>query len=216
MSVSVRDYVHRALREAILSLELPPGTRLRIDELAQLYDVSHTPVRQALLRLESEGLVTTPPRRGAHVSALTYDEFEEMQCIRLGVEPVLARAAVTRCTPDGLSELERAFANVQAAFEAGGLDRYLHFQATFRDMFYEFADRPRLLRVAREQRLRVERYLRYLCSDTSALKESRIHQQQLLEAARDRDPEAAAAATTDALQWALTELGKLLEDKQPQ
>lgn len=212
MSVSVFDYVHSALRDEILSLRLEPGTRLRIDELASRYDVSHTPVRQALLRLEAEQLVTRLPRRGARVAALTYDELEEIQCIRLGVEPVLAEEGVRRARTTDVHRLEQALDRMVKASRSESLERCLETQRTFRELLYERADRPRLYRVATEQRTRAERYLRHLVRDVAALRESFEHQEALMAEVRANEPEAAASATTAALRWTLERLGPSLHD----
>ena len=74
---SVEDGVYRILREEIGRLALAPGDRLRLEELARRFDVSLTPVRHALRRLESEGLVVSIPRRGSRVASLSVEELEE-------------------------------------------------------------------------------------------------------------------------------------------
>src|SRR2546425_12668775 len=88
---SVEDGVYQALREEIGRLQLAPGERLRLEELADRFQVSLTPVRHALRRLESEGLVVSERRRGSRVAPLSVEEIEEIQAIRLGLESFLAR-----------------------------------------------------------------------------------------------------------------------------
>jgi DNA-binding GntR family transcriptional regulator len=89
---SVEDGVYRILREEIGRLDLAPGERLRLEEVAGRLEVSLTPVRHALRRLESEGLVVSIPRRGSRVASLSVEELEEIQALRLGLETFLARA----------------------------------------------------------------------------------------------------------------------------
>ena len=79
-------------------LALAPGDRLFLEGLAARYGVSMTPIRQALRRLEAEGLVVSVPRRGARVAPLTVAELEEIQLVRLGLEPFLARHGAEACT----------------------------------------------------------------------------------------------------------------------
>ena len=110
--VSVEDGVYRALRQEIGQLELLPGERLLLEELAELFDVSLTPVRHALRRLESEGLVISVLRRGTHVAPLSVEELEEIQALRLGLETFLARRGAERCTDAALAEMTDARAEM--------------------------------------------------------------------------------------------------------
>jgi DNA-binding GntR family transcriptional regulator len=207
----VESGVYQALRDEIVDLSFAPGQRLGFDELARRYGVSHTPIRQALRRLEGEGLVILAPRRGARVAPLTFDELEEIQAVRLGAEPLLARYAATACTTRTLAEMERALGAVDAAMGTGDLDGYLEGYRTFRDTCYGAAGKPRLHRVVREQRRRAERYLRFLCDTVEALSASRYHQGALLDACRTRSGSAAEASTREALAWTLDRLASLLD-----
>lgn len=208
---SVESGVYQAIRDDIIHLALAPDERLAFDELARRYGVSHTPVRQALRRLESEGLVVTLPRRGARVAPLSYDELEEIQTIRLGTETTLARLGAAAMTPTALTQMEGDLIAVNDAFARNDLDGYLIAYRSLRDACYGCAERPRLLQVTREQRRRVDRYLHFLCADIEALDESRGHQVTLLDACRAHDSRAAEVATRRALHWTLDRLGKLLE-----
>lgn len=209
---SVEEGVYRALREEIGRLELAPGRRLRLEELAARFAVSLTPVRHALRRLESEGLVVSRPRRGSRVAPLSVEELEEIQALRLGLETFLARAGAERCTPEALAEMEAARVEMERAFRAGDLDAYISSFWSLRDACYRCADRPRLLRALEDQRIRVERYILFLCRDPEAFADLRRGPDTLLEACRARDGAAAEAATRDALVWVLAELQRMLGD----
>lgn len=211
---SVEDGVYRALRHAIGRLELAPGARLRLEELAGGFDVSLTPVRHALRRLESEGLVVSRPRRGSRVAPLSVEELEEIQAIRLGLETFLARAGAERCTPAALAEMESARDEMERAFRAGDLDAYISSFWSLRDACYRCAERPRLLRVLEDQRIRVERYILYLCRDPEAFADLRRGPDTLLEACRAADGRAAEAGTRDALLWVLAELHRMLDNSE--
>ena len=122
---SVEDGVYRALRSEIGRLELAPGERLRLEELAGRFGVSLTPVRHALRRLESEGLVVSLPRRGSRVAPLSVEELEEIQALRLGLETFLARLGAEAITDAALAEMTSARGEMERAFRAGDLDAYL-------------------------------------------------------------------------------------------
>ena len=211
---SVEDAVYRALRSEIGRLEMAPGQRLRLEALAGRFQVSLTPVRHALRRLESEGLVESLPRRGSRVAPLSVEELEEIQALRLGLETFLARHGAEACTPDALAEMGAARREMERAFRAGDLDAYLSSFWSLRDACYRCAGRPRLLRTLEDQRIRVERYVLYLCRDPEAFADLRRGPDTLLEACRARDGEAAEAATRDALAWVLAELQRMLGDSE--
>lgn len=93
---SVVDQVHGALLERIVAGELPPGSRLRQEALADELGVSRTPLREALVRLASEGLVEFTPNRGATVARRDFGDMEQAWRARLVIEPGAARLAAER------------------------------------------------------------------------------------------------------------------------
>src|SRR6187200_3686539 len=88
--------VHRDLRHAILEGELAPGERLRAEALAGRFGTSRTPVREALLMLEREGLVDVLPNRGAIVRSFDADDLLDLYEVRSLIEPHAAARAATR------------------------------------------------------------------------------------------------------------------------
>jgi DNA-binding GntR family transcriptional regulator len=209
---SVEDGVYRALRQEIGRLDLIPGQRLPLEELATRFQVSLTPVRHALRRLESEGLVVSLPRRGSRVAPLSVEELEEIQALRLGLETFLARRGAEAITAEALAEMTAARDELERAFRAGDLDAYLASFWSLRDACYRCAGRPRLERALQDQRVRVERYVLTLCRDPEAFADLRRGPDTLLEACRARDGEAAEAATRNALLWVLAELQRMLDN----
>jgi DNA-binding GntR family transcriptional regulator len=209
---SVEDGVYRALRSEIGRLDLAPGQRLPLEELAGRFQVSLTPVRHALRRLESEGLVVSLPRRGSRVAPLSVEELEEIQALRLGLETFLARRGAEAITAEALAEMTAARDEMERAFRAGDLDAYLASFWSLRDACYRCAGRPRLERTLQDQRVRVERYVLTLCRDPEAFADLRRGPDTLLEACRARDGEAAETATRDALLWVLAELQRMLDN----
>jgi DNA-binding GntR family transcriptional regulator len=101
------------LRHAILTGAVPPGEWLRQDELAQRLGVSSTPVREALRRLEAEGLVEHVPHLGVKVTAYNLNTAREYYELRLMLEPYALRLAAQRLRPADLDELEALVAEAQ-------------------------------------------------------------------------------------------------------
>ncbi len=89
-----------SLREAVLSGEYAPGSRLLQEEVAEQFGSSRLPVREALRMLEAEGLVTLVAHTGAWISRLSLGECEELYQIRERVEPLLLRYSIPALTRD--------------------------------------------------------------------------------------------------------------------
>jgi DNA-binding GntR family transcriptional regulator len=139
--------VHRDLRHAILEGELAPGERLRAEALAARLGTSRTPVREALLMLEREGLVDLQPNRGAIVRAFDAADLLDLYEVRALVEPHGAARAATRISEPDLARLaelcrlgERAGPDVAAQIEGN---------EEFHRIIAAAADSPRLLSALR-------------------------------------------------------------------
>ncbi|MBW9205580.1 GntR family transcriptional regulator [Mumia sp. zg.B53] len=106
--VSLVDRVTSELRASILTGEIQPGSSVSIVELCELYDVSHIPVREALRRLESEGIVSLRPGRSALVAALSPEDLADIYRLRRLIEGDLAVKAARSMTEERLADAEQA------------------------------------------------------------------------------------------------------------
>lgn len=104
----LRDVVFKKLRREILLGELAPGERLMEIHLAQRLGVSRTPIREAIRKLELEGLVTMIPRRGAEVAQISEKNLEDVLEVRTSLERLAVRLACERMNEEQLSELHDA------------------------------------------------------------------------------------------------------------
>jgi DNA-binding GntR family transcriptional regulator len=101
-TVRVRDELQHAILEGVLR----PGERLRAEALAQRFGTSRTPVREALLQLEAQGLVEVEPNRGAVVKAFDSADLLDLYELRALLEPAAAARAATRIDPDQIEQLQ--------------------------------------------------------------------------------------------------------------
>ncbi|PSK90469.1 GntR family transcriptional regulator [Murinocardiopsis flavida] len=138
---SKADYVHEALRQEILSGALAPGSAIGQEEIATRLGVSITPVREALRRLESDGLISYRAHHGATVSELGSDAAEELYLLRAAVEGLTARLAADRITPEQLDRLravhERMLDAAQRSEEPGGATSGAHALAEDSRVFHQ-------------------------------------------------------------------------------
>lgn len=158
------DDIALALEEAIVSGEIPPGSVLRQEHLSEQFQVSRTPVREALRRLAALGLVTFEPNRGVRVRMLSRDEIREAFLVRAELESLATEIAATRMTEERLVELEEAERNFSALTRrlvemshAGSNDlelarEWLHANHSFHDVIYAAANAPLVERMAKAAR----------------------------------------------------------------
>ena len=149
------DLIAETLREEILRGSVAPGQALRQEELAERFGVSRLPVRDALLRLEAQGLVHVYPNRGAFVISLSADEVREIYEMRLLLEGDIIERAVPRMTSDDRRRIDAAHA--EATRTAGGPE-WMEGDWRFHRALYEPAARPRQLATIENLRSTVARY----------------------------------------------------------
>lgn len=145
--VSKSDMVADALRELITDGKLSPGTPLRQRKLAEQFAVSYTPVREALRRLESEGLVVTDVHRGASVAQAESEELEENYRILAALESLAGSLAVSKMTNDDFAEIDDLYQQVAARDRDD--DRLAELNRRFHFRVYECARSPMLLLLMR-------------------------------------------------------------------
>lgn len=138
------DFVSGSLRRSILNGELVGGTRLSLADLASTFEVSTTPVREALRELSFEGLIRLDSYRGGTVNAVTRADVEEIIRIRQLLEPVAAREAVAGMTPRILEEAE-AILREMAASDSWGV--WVQGNRAFHQKLYEASASRRLVSV---------------------------------------------------------------------
>ncbi len=145
------DDVHRLpqraysiLRNAIRELRLSPGQMVLERELAHSLGMSRTPVREALVQLQAEGLLRLVPRHGLQVAPLAPDELQEIYEIVEGLEGQAVRLAAERATPAGVAELERLLKSDVAALEAEDLLAWVEADDRFHSKIVELSGNGRL------------------------------------------------------------------------
>ncbi|MCQ4158849.1 GntR family transcriptional regulator [Roseomonas sp. GC11] len=152
---TTQDLVVEALRADIAQGRIPPGAALRQEDLAARFAVSRIPIREALRRLESEGLVRVFPNRGAFVVELSPAEIQEITDLRAMVEADLACRAVPRLTEAALA---RIATSLEVAERAAATLDWSATDRAFHASLYAPAERPRQLALAMGLRGEVERY----------------------------------------------------------
>ena len=177
------------LRKGILNGVLKGGQPLRQEDIAERFGVSRIPVREALRRLEGEGMVSFYPHRGAVVSELSYAEAREIVEIRAALEPVAIRRAIPVLSEEDLARAEEILDTIDR--EQDLTSRWGELNWRFHSTLYSPAERPRLLSIIGAQHVAFDRYIRVHLALTDYVKPQREHH-ELLELCRRGDADAAA------------------------
>jgi DNA-binding GntR family transcriptional regulator len=138
------------IRQAIIDGRVPPGHRLKEEELAQQLGISRTPVREALLVLQSEGLVEAAPNRGATVRAYETPDLEDMYELRALLEGHAAGRAATRVTPEQLSQLRESCTRFHGLLDGEDVQALVLENAVFHETILEAASSERLSAMVRQ------------------------------------------------------------------
>lgn len=157
-SLPLRDVVFKTLRKAILKGELKPGTRLMEIQLANKLGVSRTPVREAIRKLELEGLVLVIPRRGAEVAGITRKELMDVLEVRAALEELAAELACERMTKERMAELRQAAEVFVKMTEQTEVMNIAEADVAFHDVIYASTGNQRLINLLNKLRLQMYRF----------------------------------------------------------
>lgn len=178
------------LRADILAGRIPPGTRLRQDELAARFGTSRIPVREALRQLEAEALVVNDTHRGARVAPLTLDETLQRLEIRSALETAALRLAVPAMSRLDFEALERILDGYDASEDPAEWTRA---NWAFHTALYAPCARPVLLGMIEANFAKVDRFLRLRLSQTAGKEQPQREHREILAACRAGAAEQAAA-----------------------
>lgn len=154
----LRDVVFNTLRQAILKGDLKPGERLMEIQLATKLGVSRTPVREAIRKLELEGLVLMVPRKGAEVAQITEKSMVDVLEIRRALEELAVRLACERMTPEGLERLKQAEEKFEKVLGKEDITTVAGADVEFHDTILRATDNQKLIQLLSQFREQMYRY----------------------------------------------------------
>lgn len=154
----LRDVVFNTLRQAILKGDLKPGERLMEIQLATKLGVSRTPVREAIRKLELEGLVLMVPRKGAEVAQITEKSMVDVLEIRRALEELAVRLACERMTPEGLENLKQAEEKFEKVLGQEDITTVAGADVEFHDTILRATDNQKLIQLLSQFREQMYRY----------------------------------------------------------
>ena len=133
----LREIVYEELKMQILTGKIVPGTRMMEVELAEDMGVSRTPIREAIRKLEKEGLVTIEPRKGAYASQISVKDMVDILEVRQDMEGLAAFFAASRMNDEQLAQLEEASASYNRAVAEGNTADMIAYDTRFHRIIVE-------------------------------------------------------------------------------
>lgn len=187
----LRDVVFENLREAIVEGTLTPGKRLMEIQLAEQLGVSRTPVREAIRKLELEGLVVMIPRKGAYVSNISLKDVVEVLEIRASLEGLAAYLAAERISDEGIAKLEKIAQEFDQYKEEDNLEELLKKDTEFHECIFKATGNNKLHQMINMLWEQVYRFrFMYISDQQSTININQEHQ-MILEAIKSRNSELA-------------------------
>ncbi len=172
------------LRDAIIQGELQPGERLVEPELAEKLGVSRTPVREALLKLESEGFLQVLPRKGALVAPYSIKEVNEMYEVLIALEPLTAQKATEQLNDEYVDEitvLEKKFE------EAKDQLKKIEANTEFHQFYIRNCGNSLLAQIVINLNYKLDRYRRFVFIDSGRVISAKLEHNKMIDALKKRD-----------------------------
>jgi DNA-binding GntR family transcriptional regulator len=190
----LRDVIFDTLREAIIVGELKPGQRLMEVQLAEKMGVSRTPVREAIRKLELEGLVEMLPRKGAHVAELSVKDIMDVLEVRATLDGLATSLSSTRISEDEKKELKHILDQFISCVEKENLQGSIKKDVEFHDVIYRSSRNDKLIQISNNLREQVQRFRVVYIKDYSSSRELIREHTEIYEAILSGDPETAMRA----------------------
>ncbi len=190
-NLSLVGQVYEELKRIILESRVPLGGKLNEGELAAALGVSRTPVREAINRLEKEGLVQIFPQRGAFVVGFSEKDVFELFLIRENLEGLAARLAAERINEEDLVKLESCIHGFKEPFTEKDVQRYAKEDFKFHQMVVALSDAQRLIKLIATLHDQIRIFRLTTVGLSTRMKTSLNEHRLLIEAFRRKDAEKA-------------------------
>ena len=182
----LRDVVFNTLRQAILRGELKPGERLMEIQLANKLGVSRTPIREAIRKLELEGLVLMIPRKGAEVAEITEKSLRDVLEVRRALEELAIELACQRMSEEEVGNLQKAQEDFKKAIAEGDAMKIAETDEHYHDVIYEGTQNAKLIQMLNNLREQMYRYRLEYIKDEDKRKILVLEHEKILKTVRER------------------------------
>ena len=155
---SMREKVYDSLKEMIIDGIIQPGERIIETEYSNKFQISRTPIREAIRMLELEGLVESLSTGGVIVKIFTKEEISEIYKIRIALEGIILEEIIKKGTSQDIKKLEKVLKNTKKAFELKNIEKVFSLFTEFNQTLYEIADLPKVTAMINNINLYLKRF----------------------------------------------------------
>lgn len=210
--IALTEWAYETIKESILNLKAKPSSMLHIEKLATQLDISRTPVREALMRLQSDGLVRVVPRVGFFVTDMITSDLAELFEVREWLESNAIAKAATRLTDDDLNFLDELLESTARAIERNDHNQYLENEELFHGLFLERCGNKHLLDVMKslDNMTRRERVLSV--SSPENVRQSLAEHRRIVAAVQKGSPEESRKAMAEHIEAVRARVCAILAD----
>jgi DNA-binding GntR family transcriptional regulator len=194
---SLGEHVFDSLKQAIIRGNMSPGEWLVESHIADTLGISRTPVREAIHKLEREGLIERQPRGGFTVLGLTRDDIEETFGIRAVLEGYAARLAAQKHREKELAPLESKITEFDKCLHKNQLSELTRINTEFHDLLYALSKSPKLVHMINGLTDQIYRFRQIILKQTKMARVSNEDHKQMLEFIRKRDADGVEALVRD-------------------
>jgi len=183
----IREIAYEVLRHAIITGEIPAGERIVETDYAERLHISRTPLREALRKLERDGLVEYVMRRGVVVRAFTIADVEEIYTIRNSLEMLTLPSVIANATPEHIASLREKLTQMDDMVAAGDIERLSPLARAFHAEFTSICGQKRILRVIESQDEYIRRFSSMAISWEKDLEGAEREHHQMVDFVENKD-----------------------------
>lgn len=209
----LRDIVFQTLRKAILNGELEPGERLMETQLGEKLGVSRTPIREAIRKLELEGLVVMVPRKGAQVAQFTEKDIEDVLQVRAALEALSAKLACRHMDERSFLKLQLIITEYEYAAKEDDIEVMIQKDIEFHDTIALACKNEKLIQLYNNMREQVQRYRIAYLKNTEESNAVIAEHNEILDALKERQEEVAAGLATKHIETQCSSIMKFIHSK---
>jgi len=210
---NLSDVVYEELKREILSLELIPGQAISENEICKRFDVSRTPVRDALWRLQEQGFVTTLPYRGTYVTKLNLDEIKQIIYMRTAVETSVICDFMDIATPMILEEVRYLIRKQEVIILEKDFtpEKFYRLDSQMHAVWYEVTRKKKIWEILQEAQVHYTRYrMLDFETETNFMRIIKDHN-KLLELIQNKDKKGLVTALKEHLTYSITRMKNHIE-----
>lgn len=209
----LRDIVFQTLRKAILNGELEPGERLMETQLGEKLGVSRTPIREAIRKLELEGLVIMVPRKGAQVAQFTGKDIQDVLEVRASLEALAAKLACKHMDERSFLKLQLIITEYEYAAKDEDIEVMIQKDIEFHDTIAYASQNEKLTQLYNNMREQVQRYRIAYLKNTEESNAVIAEHNEILAALKNRDNDLAANLATKHIETQCSSIMKFIKSK---